>query len=100
MPIKKSEFEAAQWTNARLAVMKNKGLLTTANVLQCENFLVNLTTGKWVKKIQVIKDKNSKEYLDLLRAEERIQRHLEEYRIKSGIHSRLWRDDHKCGFSK
>nr|XP_039261007.1 uncharacterized protein LOC120337315 [Styela clava] len=64
----------------------------------CENILYNLSNGQWVKRIYSF-NKNEEEYKKLLKEERELDYSLTEFRIKRGIHTRLWRDDNKCGFS-
>lgn len=63
----------------------------------CENILHNLTNGRWEKRIFKLNE-NDIEYKELVKQEEELDKHLIEFRIKRGIHTRLWRDDGKCGY--
>ncbi|XP_039260999.2 uncharacterized protein LOC120337307 [Styela clava] len=81
----------------------NSSLHATSNELRyrnpfCENILYNLSNGQWVKKINSF-NKNEEEYEKLLKEEEELDSSLTEFRINRGIHTRLWRDDNKCGFT-
>nr|XP_039261740.1 uncharacterized protein LOC120337903 isoform X1 [Styela clava] len=64
----------------------------------CGNILYNLTNGRWIKQIYSVSE-NEEEYKKLLTQENKLDSHLSEFRIKRGIHTRLWRDDNKCGFN-
>nr|XP_039261946.1 uncharacterized protein LOC120338079 [Styela clava] len=81
----------------------NSNLHATLNELRyrnpfCENILYNLSNGQWVKKIDSF-NKNEIEYKKLLKEERELDYFLTEFRINRGIHTRLWRDDYKCGFN-
>ncbi|XP_077973097.1 uncharacterized protein LOC120338065 isoform X1 [Styela clava] len=77
---------------------ENQTMKLKYNHLFCENILYNLSNGQWVKKIYSF-NKNEQEYEKLLNEEQKLDSYLAEFRIKRGIHTRLWRYDNKCGFN-
>lgn len=61
--------------------------------------MTNLTNGRWIRWENFVNN-NSEEYKIMKIAEKRFDDHMAEFRIKRGIHTRLWRDDLKCGSKK
>ena len=68
--------------------------------LQCDNILNNITEGEWIHWSEFIKDENSEEYRKTAEEERKFDDYMNEFRIKRGIHTKLWRDDGKCGLKK
>ena len=67
---------------------------------RCDNLLFNLVEGRWVHWTELEKDITSEEYRRKIEEEKRFDDHMNEFRIKRGIHTKLWRDDLKCGLKK
>ena len=59
-----------------------------------------ITEGRWVHWSNFNANKSSEEFKKMMDEERKYDDHLNEFRIKRGIHSKLWRDDLKCGFKK
>ena len=83
----------------RIIRQNNTEKSSLKNLLQCDNLLLNVTDGYWVKKSDLV-PKESMEYKILMKAEEEYDSHLARYRVERGIHTQLWREDGKCGIKK
>lgn len=64
----------------------------------CENALVNITRGRWVRKVDLEKYKDQLDTIAL--QEERLVSDLQEYWLNNGVQSATWSRDLRCGYVK
>ncbi|XP_039265584.2 uncharacterized protein LOC120341178 isoform X2 [Styela clava] len=65
-------------------------------VPQCDNILINMTQGQWIKRVKIVKYKDHTN--QWVQQELILEEELHHFWVKRGIQTRFWRPDRRCGY--